>query len=671
MSLGSKPLLGAIGVVCLAALLNAQNQSNSDPATLADETLDQLLNTPVVTVSKRQQRLSRVPAAVYVITKEEIRRSGTTSIPELLRLAPGVQVARINATQWAVSIRGFNGLWSNKLLVMIDGRTIYSEVFSGVDWEMQDVVQEDIERIEVVRGPGSSVWGANAVNGVINIVTKQAGESSGGTLSASTGNLVNARTMGQYGGAIGDTAYRVYAKFQDVSLPSIGNDARPDTHRQVTGGFRLDAKPGARDKLTIQGDSYIGETRDSELQPVALPSFLPQMSNIDGHPAFFDLQAKWARTLSDGSEISVQTFGAHEQRIEHGIDARDSTFDVEMQHSFRAGERNSFLWGLEARTIEDRIFGTPVFYFSPVNRTDVLIAGFVSDDISLASNRLTLSLGTKLEKYSFTSLQPEPSVRLAYTPDDNQTFWASVGRAVRIPSRLERDIHLDASFVPGPLPVLFQVVGNPRVASETLVAYEAGHRIRLGRKISLDTAAYINRYGTLRSTQELAPEIAFLPFTHLLIPLQYSDLTQGRSLGIENSANWDVSSTWRLTSSYSFGDLNISPKAGNNSSLNLYQNAPGSLPRHQAQVHSYWDITPKLQLDAAGYFVDRLVAQNLPSYTTTDIRLGWRPSSRLEFNAAVNNIFNRIHGEWITNDDLLYRGRMLGRTGSVTATWHF
>jgi iron complex outermembrane receptor protein len=657
--------------ILLAGATVADAQSNSNPSTLADETLDQLLNTPVVTVSKRQQRLSKVPAAVYVITKEEIHRSGAASIPEILRLAPGVQVARINATQWAVSIRGFNGLWSNKLLVMIDGRTIYSEIFSGVDWEMQDVVREDIERIEVVRGPGSSIWGANAVNGVINIVTKRAADTSGTTLAVSAGNLERFRATAQYGGAFGRTSFRVYSKVRDESLPGTGGFNLPDTHRQAIAGFRIDSNLSARDKLTVQGDGYVGRTHDPEIVPVTLPSFLPETSDINGHPASFDLQAKWTRTLSDRSEISLQTFGAHEQRIEDGIDARNSTFDIELQHSFAAGERNSVLWGLESRTIQDRIVGTPIFHFTPAGRTDVLTAGFISDDISLLPGRLELSVGTKIEKYSFTRWQPEPSIRLAWTPNENQTLWASVGRAVRIPSRFERDIRLDAGALPGPLPVLLQVNGNQQVASETLVAYEAGHRMRLGRKISLDTAAYYNRYGTLRSTQQLSPQFVLEPRPHLLVPLEYDQLAQGSSLGVESIANWDISSRWRMTSSYSFGDLKVQSKPGNNSTLNIYRSVPGSLPKHQAQIRSYWDISRNLQLDTAAYYVDRLVAQNLPSYTTADLRLGWRPTSSLQISVGVNNIFNKIHGEWITTDDVLYRGREFGRTGTVTAMWKF
>jgi iron complex outermembrane recepter protein len=657
--------------ILLAGATVVHAQSTADPSALADESLDQLLNTPVVTVSKKQQRLSKVPAAVYVITKEAIHRTGAVSIPEILRLAPGVQVARINATQWAVSIRGFNGLWSNKLLVMIDGRTIYSEIFSGVDWEMQDLMKEDIERIEVVRGPGSSIWGANAVNGVVNIVTKQAADSSGTMLAVSTGNLDRFRAAAQYGCSFGQTSFRIYSKVRDQSLPGTGGVALPDTHKQAIAGFRIDSHLNARDKLTVQGDGYVGETHDSEIVPVTLPSFLPGISDVNGHPASFDLQAKWTRSLSDRSEVSLQAFGAKEQRVEEGVDARNSTFDVELQHSFAVGERNAILWGLESRTIQDRIFGPPTFYFTPVGRTNVLTAGFISDDISLVPDRLQLSVGTKIEKYNFTRWQPEPSIRMAWTPNENQTVWASLGRAVRIPSRFERDIRVDAGALPGPLPILLQVNGNPQATSETLVAYEVGHRMKLGRKISLDTATYYNHYGTLRSTQELAPQFELEPVPHLLVPLEYNQLAQGNSLGFESVANFDASSRWRMTASYGFGDLDIQSKPGNNSTLNIYRNVPGSLPKHQAQIRSSWDIGRNLQLDIAGYYVDRLPAQSLPSYTTADLRLGWHVTSSLALSANVTNIFNKVHGEWITTDDVLYRGRAFGRTASVTAVWKF
>ncbi len=657
--------------IFLLGALCAHAQSPSDASSLADQSLNQLLNTPVVTVSKREQPLSKAPAAVFVITREDIHRSGATTIPELLRLAPGVQVDRITATQWAVSIRGFNGLWSNKLLVLIDGRTIYSEIFSGVDWEMQDVIFEDIDRIEVVRGPGSSIWGANAMNGVINIVTRQAADTTGATLKASTGNLDRARALVQYGGAIGGTSFRVYGKFRDESLPLFDGEKYPDTHRQGSAGFRIDRSLTLRDSLTVQGDGYIGATTDYELRPVSLPNYLPGIFNVDGHPASFDVQAKWTRSFSDTAEISLQAFGGNNQRIEDGIDARDSTFDVELQNGFALGTRNSVLWGLESRTIRDRILGTPVFDFNPVSRSQVLTSGFFTDDITVVPDRLVLSVGVKVEKYSFTGVQPEPSAHLAWTPSKNQTVWASVGRAVRIPSRFELDIRLDAAVAPGPLPDIFRVIGNPHAASETLLAYEAGHRIKLGNRVSLDTAAYYNHYGTLRSTQTLAPELMLQPMPYVLVPLQYNQLAQGRAMGLETAINWDLTSKWHLTSNYSYGTLDVSPKAGNNSNVNIYQSASGSMPRHQAQIHSYWDISPKLQLDAGGRFVDHLQAQLLPAYLIADVRLGWRPAKNFEFNLSVDNLFNDVHAEWVTPDDVLYRGKVFGRTGNLAVVWHF
>ena len=672
MSLALNRFAALTGLLILLghAAVNAQS-SSSNPSSLADQTLDQLLNTPVVTVSKRAQRLSKAAAAVYVISKEEIHRSGATTVPELLRLAPGVQVARINATHWAISIRGFNGLWSNKLLVMIDGRTIYSKVFSGVNWEMQDVVLENIDRIEVVRGPGSSVWGANAMNGVINIVTKPAADTSGTTLAASAGNLHRFQATAQHGGSLGGTAYRVYSKVRDDALPMNNNQISPYSHRQVTGGFRIDSTLNSRDTLTVQGDGYLGRTTDWEVNPPNLLSPVPQTADIDGHPASFDLQVKWIRTLSDQSELSIQAFGAHTQRSESGSDARESTFDVELQHSFALGGRNSILWGLEARSIKDRLLGTPRTYYVPISRTDVLTAGFVSDDISLVRDRLELSIGAKFEKFNFTRLQIEPSVRLAWTPNDNQTVWGSVGRAVRIASRYERDIRFDAAVIPGPLTVVSTVFGNPQAAPETMIAYEMGHRIKLGRKLSFDTAAYYNRYGTLRSTQPLPSQFVLQPTPHLLVPLQFGQSGQGTAMGLESIVNWDVVPRWRITSSYSYGQLSIGSIQGDNSAVSVYQTAPGSLPRHQAQIRSYWDINAKLQLDASAWYVNRLPAQQLPSYTTVDLRLGWRPVQPLELSLGVSNLFNRVHTEGPSDRIVVYSSRPFGRMGTVGVTWRF
>jgi iron complex outermembrane receptor protein len=658
---------GLLILLALSPAAKAQSPAGNNSTSLADQTLDQLLNTPVVTVSKRAQKLSKVAAAVYVINREEIRRSGATSLPELLRLAPGVQVARINATQWAVSIRGFSGVWSNKLLVMIDGRTVYSEVFSGVNWEMVDAVLANIDRIEVVRGPGSSVWGANAMNGVINIVTKPATDTAGTTLSASGGNIQKFQSTEQYGGSIGGTAFRLYNETAYESLPLNSTQTTPDVHKEVAAGFRADSTLSPRDKLTVQGNGFLGATTDWEPLGVSLQKPFPGIANIDGRPTSFDLQGKWVRTLSDHSELSLQAFAAHTQRVEASSSYRETTFDFELQHSFTWGDRNSILWGLQARSIGTDLRGTPSVYFTPVNRTDVLTSGFFSDDFTLVPDRLTLSAGVKLEKYQFTGFETEPSVRLAWTPNDDQTVWASVGRAVRIPSVYERDIAVTAAVIPGGLPAVINVDGNPQLQAETLVAYELGYRMKLGRKLSFDTAAYYNHYGKLSSLKAQAPQLVFQPQLSLLLPYEYTQLAKGTAKGLETAVNWDLFPHWRTTSSYSYGQLSI----GDASALSVYQNAPGSLPRHQAQLRSYWDLNPKLQLDASAWYVGSLTAAQLPSYTTVDLRLGWHPIRPLELSFSVTNLFNKVHSEGPYSGIVIYTNRVFGRMGSAGVTWRF
>ena len=602
--------------------------------------LEDLANIKVTSVSKKETSLEDAPAAVTVITQEDIRRLGITSLPEALRWAPGMDVGRIDSHTWAISARGFESHFANKLLVMIDGRTIYESSFGGVHWDIQDVAMEDLDRIEIVRGPGATLWGANAVNGVINIITRSAKETQGTLISTSVGTEDQPSTTLRYGGQLASNLYyRAYVKYfdRDGLVDSTGKDAMDDWSA-VRGGFRLDWEPATDNLLTLQSDYYYTEPRYNISQVSLSPPSTTNL-NLQSYNSGGNVLGRWTRNFSDASQISLQAFYTHsEYEIAHNPERAD-TFDVEMQDRFGLGTWNDILWGAGYRLIKDDLAPGPNLIWTPRRRNMQLFTGFVQDDITVVPDRLHLSLGSKFEHNDFTGFEVQPSGRLLWTPTERQALWASVSRAVRTPDRFSDGARLDvAAFQPGPHAPVFDValLGNRHLQSEQLIAYEVGYRFEPSKRLSFDLAGFYNQYHQLIEFVSGAPRFELAPPPpHLLLPQNAANVLSGDSLGAEVTAQVQVTERWRLAADYSWIDF----RALDNSSQS------GS-PEQQARLRSYLDLPWHLEFNGAVSYVDGIPNLHVPSYVRLDLGVVWRPSKTVELGLWGQNLIEDRHLEF-------------------------
>ena len=646
-----RTILAGFAALALAANLGAQNQKSvPDVTTLS---MEDLMNMQVTSVSKRTQKVADAAAAVFVITQEDIRRSGATSIPEALRLVPGLEVARIDENKWAIASRGFNGRFDNKLLVLIDGRSVYTPLFSGVYWNVQDVMLEDIDRIEVIRGPGATLWGANAVNGVINIITKKAKDTQSALVTAGAGTEERASGSARYGGTVGNTAYRVYGKYFNwgpSQYPS-GMTAH-DGWDALRGGFRADWTPTGSDSLTLQGDIYqskYGETLTVPSLNAPYSSTFPNNGNYSGG----NILGRWNHS-SEGSSMSLQMYYDNTTIADDSLFVdHQNVFDMDFQHGFHVGDSQQFVWGLGYRSVRDR--NDPSFSVSlqPNQVTLNHFSAFLQDEISLVDNRLRITLGSKFEHNDFTGFEIQPNARLLWTLTPNQSVWTAVSRAVRTPALTEEGLRLNSSVIPPatpanptPFPAVIAVFGSRQFQSEDLVAYELGYRVQATNSFSADIAAFYNNYSNLRTAEPGAPFLEGSPApTDVVIPFVAANKMSGGTYGVELVADWKVVPKWRLVGSYSYLQMDIGK---NSDSLDPTPDLPnGSSPRHQWYVRSAIDLPKHFEDDTTLRFVDHLPSLNIPSYYSLDAHLGWRPTSQVELSIGGQNLLDNKHLEFI------------------------
>lgn len=640
-----------------------QPARNSPAAPSPDDDLDEFLNldieqlrrtsvapaleTVVTTVSRQESTVGRSPAAVYVITSEMIRRSGATSIPEVLRMAPGVEVARIDSNKWAITVRGFNNRFSNKLLVQIDGRSVYDPTFAGVLWDEPDLLLEDIERIEVIRGPGATIWGANAVNGVINVITRRAEDTVGVYARAGGGSEELGFTSARIGGCAADGAvhWRLWGKWSERDRGLRAGEQSFDDWNQGRGGFRLDWTPGCCDTITFQGDYYEGISNAGRV--IASP--MPDRQRVDLRGGY--VMGRWTRELSDESDLSLQAYIDHKERPgENEVDWGLDTYDVDFQHRLRCGYRHQLIWGLGYRHISDRLVPLPgsLAWFVPAKRKTDLLSGFVQDEVTLVDDHLFFTIGTKLEENDYTGFEIQPSARLLWSPDATRAAWGAFSRAVRTPSRAEDDIRVALG---GPV----FIIGSRDIVSAEVLAYEIGYREQPIEQFSWDVALFYNVYDNLLTSTLAFPNLVFS-----------NDMT-GETYGVELFGNLDVTSCWRLSASYTFLRMHLHP--GPTSSM-TGELAEGSSPRNQASIRSSWDLGRDWQLDVAARYVDSLPGQFTPSYITMDLRAGWQPTERLELAVVGQNLLDAAHKEFNTTEDLLqFTEAQRGVYGSLT--WRY
>lgn len=647
----------------------AQNNRQQALNYLKNLSIEELASLEVTSVSKTSEKLSDADAAIYVITSEDIRRSGLTSLPELLRMVPGMQVASIDGNKWAISARGFNAWFADKLLVLIDGRSVYTPLFSGVYWDVQDLMLDDVERIEVIRGPGATLWGANAVNGVINIITKRAEDTQGGLLNIGSGNYEQVFGSSRYGGKVGDKLwYRFYAKyFNRDDFKGYKNIDANDNWQQGRTGFRIDYHHSNTSFFTFQGDVYLGEADEVINLPSVIRSF--KSSNLSNDMNGGYLMGKWQKHISDDSEMKLQFYYDRTFRKSPYLKESRNTFDLDFQHSFRAFDRHFIVWGAGYRLTLDDISGSSAFSFSPKKRTDDLISWFFQDKITLIKDRLDLTIGSKFEYNDYSGFEVQPSGRMMFKITENQTFWAAISRAVRTPSRSDHDMFLVLRETKvGPTSVKLVIRGNKDFDSEELIAYEVGYRFIPEYRFSFDIAGFYNVYRGLRTNKPGEPEPPWSqwpPPAERILPLEIVNQYHEDSYGFEIASTVQLVDWWKLNLTYSWLELNLKTKKR----VNDLELAEGNVPKNQFSVRSYMDLPKNLQLDCMLFYVDSLPNLDIDSYVRFDVRLGWNPTKNLSFTLKLQNLFDNAHREY-TNIGVISSSQV-PRSVYGKITWNF
>jgi iron complex outermembrane receptor protein len=651
-----------------ATTRNSARADYSNSTDLTTLSLEDLMNVQVTSVSKAKQRIADAPAAVTLISQEDIARSGLHEIPEILRLSPGVFVQQGNQlTTWSVATRGFAQLFSNKLLVLEDGRTLYTPFFSGVYWDMVDYPIPDLDRIEVIRGPGATLWGSNAVNGVININSKSAQDTQGLMVDSRVGTDSSDLAI-RYGGKLDDkTYYRVWGKGRSFDDNADAQDQWDDGR----GGFRIDRLASDKDTLTLQSDVAYQSISNNHVpgNPNPIPNY--------GHDYHSDgnMLGKWTHVDSDTNDYSVQVYYDRTQERDPFVTYWLDTVDADFQDRFALLERNELVWGLGGRLQHDQIgtFFLPAPLVQPSHRTTQQISGFIQDAITIVPDRLSFFIGSKFEYDSFGGFNVQPSARLLWTPKTTTSLWASVSRAVRTPARWEEDSNF-LEPIPAATPTFVQVLGGSGdVKPEDLIAYELGYRQQLAKAVSFDVTAYANDYKKLISVMPLAAQTVG-PLT--ILPEQWVNGQTAENYGAEVAVNWQVVPSWRLGGSYSFMESFVHNGPGIAASqIAVLQN---SYPMNMFQVHSYWDITRHIQCNASVYYASSIGPSGVPVANGTgpgnssnfraDFNIVWNPTPGLDLTLGVQNAFDPQHAESTTGEGSTAEIR---RAAYAEATWKY
>ncbi len=644
-----------IGVAWLCAVVIPSGPASSAVGDYSEMSLEQLMRIEVTSAAKRPVSVADTPAAVYVLTNDDVRRSGARSIPEALRLVPGLNVAQISNQSWAISARGFNNAFANKLLVMIDGRSVYTPLFSGVFWNRQDLLLEDVDRIEVIRGPGASLWGANAVNGVINIITKNASETQGTYLFAGAGSNDDVEAAARHGGALSDDAhYRVYGKTRSVGARELGDGtAGADDFREGRGGFRADGMTENGDSWHLQGASF-GGVSGSTYDMLSLNTPYSSRTNDDDTTRGSYLLGSWSRDLAPDNRVEVRSYIQREVWEGDEISEERNIVDIDADHRFRLGDNHTVVWGVGGRYSNDEVTGNFRYQVTDENADQYMVNAFVQDTIALWDGDVSLTLGTKLEYNSYTGVELQPNARALWrvTPDHN--VWAAVSRAVRTPSRAERDADISigvlspaaAPLVGIPnigLPVDLRVRGSSDLESEELLALEIGHRWTASPTVSFDTAAFYNFYDNLVSTSIATATVESDGSTsYLELPIQFENGGSADVYGVELVANWRPTEALALQGWYALlqGDT-VDPTGG-------------SGPDYQMALRAQYDVTPDVSLDVMGRIVGELPEPETGGYGELAVRVAWRPQANIELALTGQNLLHEKRTEFASDGFVSY-----------------
>jgi len=577
--------------------------------------VEELMNVEVYSASRFMEPVQASPNAIFVLTGEDLRRAHVTSIPEALRLVPGVQVGRVDANKWAVSMRGFNSREANKLLVLLDGRSIYDPLFSGTLWESQDVVLEDVERIEVIRGPGGTLWGANAFNGIINIITKNAADTQGGLVALSGGDRENYTAVARHGWETGERQHaRVYVKAWNRDTGYSADVPAYDASDMVRGGFRWDWGISDASQLRVSGDLYRAETGIRE-DPGLVQDVLHKGRN---------LMVRWNHALSAGNSLQLQLYHDHVDFGSLGFDQTRNSYDLELQHSLQLGERNFVVWGGGLRLMRDSTRSqaglSGLVDVLPPRRKDEVVNVFAQDTFSLLPGKLNLVAGLKYESTDYADSEWLPNLRLAFTPTMNQTWWMGASEATRVPSRLESDLTFFTTIRPGAL-----------FGAEQVRAYELGQRLVVSSSFGYDVTLFYNDYDDLLTAEAGGT--------------QFQNLMHGDSYGAEVALRWEPTDNWRLDAAYTWLRMDLGLDAASVSNPGQLAFLEGLSPRHQGSLHSLYDLTANLEFDVTLRYVGALPSLDIPDYTELDVGFTWRATPRLDFSVAGRNLLHAHHPE--------------------------
>lgn len=628
------------------ALLGCVISQSTQADDYLDLSIEQLLNAKILSVSKKIETLAEAPAAIYVITSDDLQRSGVSTVADALRSVPGVVVAKSDSNSWAVSIRGFNSTLANKLLVLIDGRTIYNPVFGGVLWEAHDLMLEDIDRIEIIRGPGGTLWGANAVNGVINIITKTAQDTKNNLVSVVYGNEERGTLSMRHGGELSNAgAYRVYAKLftRDASQKPIG-DTYTDNYDEWD-GFRTGFRADWNNQFTLQGDAY--RTNSEQLRPDF--SFTPPFSSVERQTIIYEgvnLLGRWTQNHTSGSQLTIQTYIDWAKRDEpfNFIDDR-VTYDIEAQYNWETLANHEIITGAGYRLLTDDEIGNNNVSFSPQKRRSSLYNIFIQDKITISPDAWFLTLGSKFEENEFSGFEVQPNIRLQWQVNPNQNFWSSISKAVRTPTPIEEDL---TSTLATANAARIAFVPNDDFKSEELVAYELGYRQQLSATLSMDLASFYNDYKYLGTTTVQTPSIVNngVDPLHLFIPVKFTNNMTGTSSGFETAFNWSPQQNIKFSAAYSYLHMSLTAMDP------TQEGAEDIYPAHQGSLSVFWDINNVWSVTTTAHYVDQLEGFAIPAHTSFALNISANIQKYLRFTLIGQNLTDSSHREFGSASDL-------------------
>jgi iron complex outermembrane recepter protein len=669
----SKMFSAAFLAGTLLGPLTVAGKAQQSKPDLGNLSLDSLASMEITSVSRKEQTLTEAAGAIFVITSEDIRRSGMSNIAELLRTVPGVDVAEIDANKWSITTRGFGERYPDKTLVLLDGRTLYSPLTSGVTWDVQETMLEDIERIEVIRGPGATLWGANAVNGVVNIITKTAKQTQGALISGA--GAIQDRNSGatRYGGALGSRGhYRVYGKYFDRDgSPTPSGGHAPDGWHDLRTGFRADWDVSGSTAMTIQGDLYRGRVGTTvpgllSISPPLMALFIDKTITTGGN-----VLGRWTRT-SDHLDTMVQAYFDLANRNESAVLGKfRHTFDLEVLERYHRWNRHELIFGGDFRDNVDRTVGSLNISFNPVSRNTQLYGVFGQDEVSLLPNRLKLTMGSKIEHNFYSGIALQPEVRLAWILSERSSTWIAISRASESSSRTDSDVRTNdgVSLAADGTITLASTFGTKHLPPENVLACELGSRWQPSHKLSFDLATFYNHYTHRHTSEPGTPFFEDSPTPrHLVVPNYTASNISGETHGLELLAKFHPVNIWELSGSYTLFEIHLHQSAGS-LDFGTVPESEGSSPTQEFQIHSLLNLPHRLEFDSALFRVGQLVGPGIKAYTRLDLRLGWRPTPAFELSGGGRNLLQAQHYEFGSGD--LVQAEPIGRSAYLKANWRF